>query len=56
MRARYLEAYLYGSPPDCKLAAYEFGVVGAPSEGPTLKSGELRTRWWQFWKPATWNV
>jgi hypothetical protein len=41
MAARYMEVYLYGDPPECKLAAYEFGVIRAPSEEPTLTAREL---------------
>jgi hypothetical protein len=39
--ASYMEAYLYGDPPECKLAAYEFTVIRAPSDEPTLISREL---------------
>jgi hypothetical protein len=41
MTASYLEAYLWGTPPDCELAAYEFRVIRAPSEEPTLTLREL---------------
>lgn len=39
--ANYMEAYLYGDPPACKLAAYEFNVIRAPSDEPTLTQREL---------------
>ena len=39
--ARYMEVYLYGDPPNCKLAAYEFSVIDAPSEEPTLTPRQL---------------
>jgi hypothetical protein len=41
MTASYMEAYLYGNPPECKLAAYEFSVIRAPSEEPILTPREL---------------
>jgi len=41
MTASYVEAYLYGDPPKCKLGAYEFGVIPAPSDEPTLTAREL---------------
>lgn len=41
MTARFMEAYLYGDPPECKLAAYEFSVISAPSDEPTLTPREL---------------
>jgi hypothetical protein len=39
--ASYMEAYLYGDPPACELAAYEFAVIAGPSEAPTLTQHEL---------------
>ena len=39
--AAFLEAYLVGSPPVCELAAYEFCVLGAPSEQPVLTLKQL---------------
>ena len=41
VKAAYMEAYLYGSPPECKLAAYEYGVIGSPTEQPTLSLEQL---------------
>jgi hypothetical protein len=41
VKAAFVEAYLYGSPPACELAAYEFHVIDAPTERPTLTPGEL---------------
>ena len=61
MRATYIEAYLWGIPPELEIAAYEFGVIDGPSERPsltveelenwlaTLKNPKPRKRW-QFWK------
>ena len=46
--ATYLEAYLYGNPPACKLAAYEFSVIPFPSEEPTLTPRELEELLEQF--------
>jgi hypothetical protein len=46
--AKYLEAYLHGDPPECKLAAYEFGVIRAPSEQPTLTPRDLEDLLAQF--------
>jgi hypothetical protein len=39
--ASYVEAYLYGNPPKCELAAYEFTVISAPSDEPILTAREL---------------
>ena len=39
--ARYMEAYLYGDPPECELAAYEFTVIRTPSDEPTLTPRQL---------------
>lgn len=41
MPASYVEAYLYGDPPKCDLGAYEFSVIPAPSDEPTLTPREL---------------
>jgi hypothetical protein len=46
--AKYMEAYLYGDPPGCKLAGYEFSVIRAPSEQPTLTPRELEELSGQF--------
>jgi hypothetical protein len=37
-----MEAYLYGTPPDCELAAYEFEIITAPSEQPTMNVEQLK--------------
>jgi hypothetical protein len=42
MQASYVEAYLHGEPPDCELAGYEFAVISAPSEEPSLTVGQLK--------------
>jgi len=46
--ARYMEAYLFGDPPECKLAAYEFNVIRTPSDEPTLTSRQLEKLLEQF--------
>jgi hypothetical protein len=46
--ASYMEAYLYGDPPECKLAAYEFNVIRTPSDEPTLTPRELEALLEQF--------
>ncbi len=48
MTASYLEAYLCGNPPEVLLAAYEFSVIRAPSEEPTLTPRELEELLEQF--------
>ena len=57
MAASYMEAYLGGNPPELWLAAYEFSVIRAPSDEPTLTPRELEEwlgqfdkKWWQFWQ------
>jgi hypothetical protein len=66
IRATHMEAYLHGTPPDCELAAYEFAILSAPSDEPTMNVRQLerllagferpslRTPkpkgWWHFWK------
>jgi hypothetical protein len=52
MRAIHMEAYLHGNPPECELAAYEFSVIDAPSEQPTLTVGELEELLARFGKPG----
>ena len=39
--AAFMEAYLYGAPPSCELAAYEFAVVGATTDQPTMSPADL---------------
>jgi len=41
MRASHVEAYLYGTPPDCELAAYEFTLLEVPSDEPKMSIGDL---------------
>jgi hypothetical protein len=53
MEASYIEAYLCGNPPECSLAAYEFGVISAPSDKPTLTPRELEELLEQFDNPRT---
>src|SRR5262245_5599227 len=45
VRAQYIEAYLAGDPPKCQLAAYEFCVLGRPSDQPALTAEELEETW-----------
>jgi hypothetical protein len=42
MQAAHVEAYLYGDPPDCKLAAYEFAVISALSDEPSMTVLQLQ--------------
>jgi hypothetical protein len=39
--AKYMEVYLCGNPPSYTLAAYEFSVIRAPSDEPTLTTQDL---------------
>jgi hypothetical protein len=41
IRARYVEAYLHGSPPRCEIAGNEFTLIDSPSEKPYLTVGDL---------------
>jgi hypothetical protein len=41
IRARYIEAYLHGSPPKCEIAGNEFTLIDSPSETPCLTVGDL---------------
>ena len=36
-----MEAYLYGTPPACELAAYEFTPIDAPTDRPVLNPAQL---------------
>ena len=40
-RASFIEAYLWGTPPACELAAYEFTLIDTPTEQPVLSPAEL---------------
>jgi hypothetical protein len=42
MQATYIEAYLYGVPPNCELAAHEFALINAPTEQPGMTVAQLR--------------
>jgi hypothetical protein len=62
-KATHMELFLYGHPPRCKLAAYEFALIPGPSATPVLSIADLqddeprpcqassakRNRWWQLW-------
>jgi len=66
IEATHLEAYLYGSPPSCHLAAHEFRLLRERSTTPTMGVEELEvllsttevangvrvpaSRWWKFWR------
>jgi hypothetical protein len=41
LTASYVDAYLHGNPPECKLAGYEFTLIRAPSDEPILTTREL---------------
>jgi hypothetical protein len=41
-QASHIEVYLYGLPPDCSLAAYEFAILGAPTDTPTMTVAQLQ--------------
>jgi hypothetical protein len=41
IRATHMEAYLHGTPPDCELAGYEFTIITAPSDEPSMNVGQL---------------
>jgi hypothetical protein len=51
VRTAYIEAYLHGNPPECALAAYEFGPISAPSDEPTLTVEELEKLLERLGKP-----
>jgi hypothetical protein len=36
VRMRYIEAYLWGQPPDCSLVGYECLLIATPSSDPQL--------------------
>ena len=40
-RNAFVEAYLFGTPPSCQLAAYEFMLIQAPTDHPIMNSEEL---------------
>jgi hypothetical protein len=41
-QASYVEAYLRGAPPNCELAAYEFVLISAPSDQPSMTVAQLQ--------------
>ena len=41
-RAAFVEAYLFGTPPSCELAAYEFMLIAAPTDQPVMSSEEMQ--------------
>ena len=47
-RARHIEAYLGGSPPDCELAGHEFEIIEAPTDEPTLTIENLKEAFEEF--------
>jgi len=57
--ATHIELFLFGTPPQCKLAAYEYELIGAPSATPVLSATDLessdredsaeRRKWWHLW-------
>ena len=42
MQATHIEAYLYGTPPNCRLAAYEFEALGGPTDEPMMTAAQLQ--------------
>lgn len=64
--ASHVEAYLEGTPPSCRLAAYEFTLLQAPTPIPAMSVDDLErmysdamscvavgrrnARWWVIWK------
>lgn len=41
IQATHLEVYLHGSSPKCELAAYEFTILNATSDEPTMSVAQL---------------
>jgi hypothetical protein len=61
LQTTHLEAYLYGEPPDCQLAAYEFEILkGGPTDKPILTIDQLK-KMYSHWEkramlsPARWK-
>ena len=60
--ATHMEVYLYGRPPDCHLAGYEYVLLQGPTTDPTMSVNDLEkrlprpsgrrdgARWWELWK------
>ena len=42
MSASYVEVYLHGNPPNCELAAYEFALISAPTDQPSMTIAQLQ--------------
>jgi hypothetical protein len=42
LQASHVEVYLHGSPPNCELAAYEFALISAPSDQPSMTVAQLQ--------------
>ena len=41
LAASHIEAYLYGTPPECQVAVYEFVLLEAASQHPMLSVNDL---------------
>ena len=41
MQASHVEVYLHGNPPNCELAAYEFALISAPTDRPSMTVAQL---------------
>jgi hypothetical protein len=39
--ATHIEAYFYGAPPACQVAAYEFVLLNGASETPAMSASDL---------------
>jgi hypothetical protein len=46
MVASHIEAYLTGNPPLCRLAAYEFTLLSAPTNEPVMSVQQLERLMW----------
>lgn len=42
MQATHIEAYLYGTPPNCQLAAHEFEALNGPTDEPMMTVAQLQ--------------
>ena len=40
-KATHIEIYLYGSPPKCAIAGYEFEILNAPTHEPVMTVAQL---------------
>ena len=64
VEASHMEVYLEGTPPQCRVAAYEFTLLHTPTAVPRMSDDDLerleamhrsgarfrRARWWEIWK------